>query len=662
MIKNLKISTIISFFVGLISFICMAVFYFVLSGTVSSVIANKARDNMMTALDGQANLIELFVSDSETLLKEYSTANELKELLLDPDNAQKATVAQKYTEDYFRNLYQWEGVYLSNWETGVLAHSNAGAVGMILRTGDAVAPYLGAMTSQPDGLFNGGAFVSPASQKLVLNMRAAVFDENKQPIGFVGGGPLLSGMNELLAKTKVASFDNAEYAVLDAANGIYVYNSDNAKIMQEIDDPTLKEIVGKASAQNANGFLTDNTNTYAYMYMNDIGLIVSMKYDTAKLMSESTDISTKFIIFVIIAELVIIIGTIIISRIVTNPLGKVTSAVNTLGELSLRKNARIQRYAGSKSEVGKITDSVNSLTGTWQGIISTLSECSDSLGEGSKVMMSTVTALTDSATNNTKTTEILSSGASTATQSIHSVNAEIENITDIVRESKSSNHQRITEAAEMIHNTDRMFASVAERTEKTEKDINVAVSYLNALTEINTNVKIIQDIASHTNLLAINASVEAARAGESGKGFSVVATEIKTLSANSSEAADAISAVCSEMNVNIEKIKTCFNDIITFIKTDISGIFREMHDISDKLKASIEEVNSDMDRMSEIIANIRTETVQLSTIVGENERGVGDIHAKTLETYDMVRQLDEFIIKNKQTAQDISDIVSKFAQ
>lgn len=90
--------------------------------------------------------------------------------------------------------------------------------------------------------------------------------------------------------------------------------------------------------------------------------------------------------------------------------------------------------------------------------------------------MSTVTALTDSATNNTKTTELLSSGASTATQSIHSVNAEIENITDIVRESKSSNHQRITEAAEMIHNTDRMFASVAERTEKTEKDINDIVS------------------------------------------------------------------------------------------------------------------------------------------------------------------------------------------
>ncbi|MBQ3842631.1 MAG: hypothetical protein II820_08060 [Ruminiclostridium sp.] len=57
MLKNLKISTVISVSVGLISIICMAIFYVVLNGNVSKVVETKALDNMTTSLDGQANLL-----------------------------------------------------------------------------------------------------------------------------------------------------------------------------------------------------------------------------------------------------------------------------------------------------------------------------------------------------------------------------------------------------------------------------------------------------------------------------------------------------------------------------------------------------------------------------------------------------------------------------
>ncbi|MCR4779616.1 MAG: methyl-accepting chemotaxis protein [Ruminiclostridium sp.] len=526
---------------------------------------------------------------------------------------------------------------------------------MVTRTGDALAPYRATMTSQPDGFFNGGAFVSPASKQLIFNLRMAIYDDSNQPIGLVGGGPFLAGMNELLDKTGVDSFSGAEYTVLDTANNIYAYHSDNSKIIQEIKEPALLEIIKLISGSAKNGIYIDGSYTVAYQSMPEFNLVLTMRYETAKLMSDSNSIKQTLIIFVIVAVLVIILGTVIISRLITSPLNKVTSAVNDLGTLSLKKNDKIRRYVGAKSEVGKISDSVDSLTDTWQGIMSTLSECSESFGSGSKIMMSTVESLSASATENARTTEILSTGAGTAAQAIQSVNSDIDNITSIVIESKNANHQRIAEAGSMLNNTEKLFTAVSEKTAKTEKDIERSVGYLNALTGINDNVKRIQDIASHTNLLAINASVEAARAGEAGKGFSVVASEIKKLSADSSEAADLIFSVCSEMNVNIETIKNCFSEIIDFIKTDISGIFGDMRTISDKLKNSIEKVNSDMDRMSVIIEMIQAETMQLSTIVGENEHGVGNIHEKTQATYEMVKQLDEFIGRNKQTAQDISN-------
>ena len=660
MIKKFKISTIVSICVALITVLCMASLYIILSLSVSSTVEDKSNDNMMTALEGQANLIDVFVSDSELILKQYASADEITNIANEPDNPLFIQQAQAYTERFFNKLHQWEGIYVSDWNTKVLAHSNADAVGMVTRKDDTIEPYRESMTSQPEGFFNGGAFVSPASGKLILNLRMALYDNSGNPIGLVGGGPFLTGMNEILDKLEVSSLENAEYAILDPANNMYIYNTDNEKLMAEITEEDMKEVLGKANENNLKGNIEADGQTIAYRYLPSQKLILTMKYETSKLMSDSADIQRNFIILMIAAALLIIIFTAIVSVIITKPLNKVTSAVNSLGELSLKKDDRIQRYAGSRSEVGKITDSVNSLTGTWQSIMSTLSECSNALESGSQMMMSTASALSDSATQNTKTTETLSTGAGAASQAIQSVNSEIGTITNIVNESKSVNHKRIKEANALIANSDKMFRNVSERTEQTEKNIDEAVGYLNALTEINSNVKKIQEIASQTNLLALNASIEASRAGTAGKGFAVVALEIKTLSLNSSQAANAIAAVCAEMNTNIANIKECFSDVINFIKTDISDILTEMRDVSGKLKDSMDAINGDMDKMAEIMEHIRTEATELDSIVGQNEQGVGDIHEKTQETYDMVRRLDEFIGKNKQTAQEIKDIISKF--
>ena len=660
MFKKFKISTIVSVCVALITVLCMAALYIILSLNVSSTVEDKSLDNMMTALDGQSNLIDVFVSDSELLLKQYASADEIVNVIKNPDDPECVRLAQEYTAKFYGNLHEWEGVYVSDWNTKVLAHSNEGAIGMVVRKDDTIGPYRESMTNQPDGFFNGGAFVSPASGQLILNLRMAIFDENKNPIGLVGGGPFLTGMNEILDKLEVSSLEGEQYAILDPTNNIYIYNSDNEKLMADIEDEDMKEVLNTVGENDLKGNIEIDGNTIAYRYLPEQNMVLTMKYATSDLMSDSKDIQLKFIILMIAAALLIILFTAIVTYLITQPLNKVTSAVNSLGELSLKKDDRIQRYAGSKSEVGKITDSVNSLTGTWQSIMSTLSKCSDALESGSEMMMSTASALSDSATQNTKTTETLSSGAGAASHALQSVNSEIGNITAIVNESKSVNHKRIKEANVLIANSDKMFRNVSERTEQTERNIDEAVGYLNALTEINSNVKKIQEIASQTNLLALNASIEASRAGTAGKGFAVVALEIKTLSLNSSHAANAIAAVCAEMNTNIANIKECFNDVINFIKTDISDILTDMRSVSSKLKDSMDAINGDMDKMAEIMEHIQSETAELDSIVGQNEEGVGDIHEKTQETYEMIRRLDSFINKNKQTAQEIKDIISRF--
>jgi len=658
--RKFKMSTVISLCVGLISFLCVAAMCMFLTDRVSSVMKEKAIDNMMTAMDGQANLIDSFVKDSEVLMREYAAADEVYDLLKNPNDADTVKKAQAYTERFFANLDQWEGVYTSNWDTKTLAHSSPAAIGMVTRKGDALEPYRATMTSEADGFYNGGAFVSPASKQLILNLRMAVFDSNKKPIGLVGGGPFLAGLNDMLAETQVSSLDSVEYAILDAVNLIYTYHTNNEMIVQPIEDEAMLAIINKINEGSEKGIYHLENDTVTYQYLPDLKLVLTMRAETDVLLSDSYAIARTTMIFALITEIIIILATIIVSKIITNPLNRVTAAVDDLGELSLRKNENIQKYVGAKNELGRIAESVDSLTETWQNIMLTLSECSDSLGSGSVTMKNTIISLSDCADDNTHTTEMLFEGVGNAAHALQKVNADIDNITGIMHNSKTANHQRMNEAGEMMDSANQLFDSVASKTEKTEEDINVSLNYLNAFNSINDNVRIIQDIARQTHLLAINASIEASRAGELGKGFAVVAQEIKSLSDNSSVAANAIYDVCEEMNGNIANIRRCFYEIINFIKNDITGVFDDMYSISEKLKNSMDDANRDMDNMVTIIEHIQAETKQLDYIVSQNEQGVGSIHQKAQLTHSMAKELDGFINKNMASAKDINDIISRF--
>ena len=654
-------AVVISVCIGLVSLMCMAGFYLVLRNNVSNAVAEQAEDNMKTVIDGQSELIDLFVKDSETLMREYASADEIKALLLDPEDQTAKARAQEYTQKYYSSLYKWEGVYLSDWSTKVLAHSNPSAVGMVTRSGDDLIPYQQTMTNSSDGFYNGGAFISPASKMLILNLRMAIYDDKtKQPIGLVGGGPFLSSLNDLLAQEKTTSFDSEQYAILDTAAKIYTYHSDNDMITKEIEDSRLLEILDKVSEDEPSGIYTSDGFTYAYRYMPSQHLVITMRCDTDELLAESYKIQKSFIIFIVIAELIIIIATVVVSTIVTRPLKKVTYAVDSLSSLSLIKDMSIEKYSGRKSEVGKIANSVGSLTDTWQEIMRTLSGCSEQLGDGSDKMIEAVQSLSGYATNNTKTTQQLANEARSASQALYSVSSEIDGISDIMDQSKQSNNERVEDARRMLKSADDMFESVSQKTAETEENIKASVGYLDALSDINENVALIGQIAKSTNLLAINASIEASRAGDAGRGFAVIAAEVKDLSDNTASAAASIAKVCDEMNANVSNIKQCLDDIILFIKNDITGIFNDMHSISDKLSESIEAANDDIDSMTTILGRIRGETGRLDSIVGKNEEGVLDINGKAQTTYELVLELHDYIEKNRKTATDINDIISRF--
>ena len=119
----------------------------------------------------------------------------------------------------------------------------------------------------------------------------------------------------------------------------------------------------------------------------------------------------------------------------------------------------------------------------------------------------------------------------------------------------------------------------------------------NLLAELENNNTSISKISKQTSLLSLNASVEASRAGDAGRGFSVVASEMKALSASCEEAA-------AESLSNKEEISVAISDLLKRA-TQLKELVNSVSDNMSDLAARTEEINAAADTVNEISKNVR---------------------------------------------------------
>lgn len=161
--------------------------------------------------------------------------------------------------------------------------------------------------------------------------------------------------------------------------------------------------------------------------------------------------------------------------------------------------------------------------------------------------------------------------------------------------------------------------------------------------------------------------IEAARAGEAGRGFAVVAAEIGSLADNSSETANQIQTLCKDANKSIESVQECFEDIITFMESDVSGRFNEFASMTDQYEAVVNDIREVISSIhdkttvfSESAANIREQINNVRMASNDNEQGVGEIIDKNDSTAQTADSIIKIADQNQTNVAAIKDIVDMF--
>ncbi|SET27207.1 methyl-accepting chemotaxis protein [Oceanobacillus limi] len=379
-----------------------------------------------------------------------------------------------------------------------------------------------------------------------------------------------------------------------------------------------------------------------------------------------------------ITQLATLIGSVIvggllvlyISKIVSSNLHKVVEMSNKISEGDLTV-AKLD-YVG-KDEIGQLASSVNKMSSNLQELLKEVTTVSESVSSQSEELTQSANEVREGSEQVASTMQELAHGSETQATSASELSATMNSFFDKVREA-NENGGRIEQASnsvlELTNKGTHLMETSTEQMTKIDQIVQTAVAKVQGLDsqsqQITELVSVIRDIADQTNLLALNAAIEAARAGEHGKGFAVVADEVRKLaeqvSVSVTDITDIVRNIQQESSNVTESLRGGYVEVEQGTKQikSTSETFKEISDAIKNMASRVEKVSENLTEIEEQTVQMNTSVEEIASISEESAAGIEQTSASSQQTSSSMEEMSRSSEDLSKLAEEMNQLVRKF--
>ncbi len=352
--------------------------------------------------------------------------------------------------------------------------------------------------------------------------------------------------------------------------------------------------------------------------------------------------SRNFIIVLLIVALFFAVAiNYLVSRSITEPLSRALSIANSLSEGDLTVKIEFTR----KDEVGRLLSAMQNMVRSLRSMTSKISSSSSTIASSSEELSATVDEIS------TRVNEEANKANQVATES-----AEMsQTVLDIAKNASNiaiSSNDTLKVAHEGKGIVTRTVDEVLEISRTVSESAHLITSLGERSKQIGEIINVIKDIADQTNLLALNAAIEAARAGEQGRGFAVVADEVRKLAERTSKATTEISGMIQGIQSETDQAVSAMGNSLKRVELGA----KLSTEAGDALQRIVESVNG----LQSMVQMIASATEEMSTVSESISSDIEVIASVSQQTGASATQIKQASLDLSKVSLELKNEVNKF--